>query len=145
MRRQPRSLLGVTDSLYGVMLLILLFILIAGCFIDGAVLIITLTPIFCRSFATSTATRCMSGWSSSSRRRSGTSRRRSGREMRRLLDPEMLDRGLHARIASATDRGVAHRAAAGVRAGDRAVRARPDLREGLSALPLGQQMPTDFR
>jgi tripartite ATP-independent transporter DctM subunit len=39
-------ILGVTDSLYGAMTLILLFVLIAGCFIDGSVLIIMLTPIF---------------------------------------------------------------------------------------------------
>jgi tripartite ATP-independent transporter DctM subunit len=40
------ALLGITDNLYGVMILILLFIMIAGCFIDGSVLIIMLTPIF---------------------------------------------------------------------------------------------------
>lgn len=40
------AMLGVTDNLYGVMTLILVFILIAGCFIDGTVLIIMLTPIF---------------------------------------------------------------------------------------------------
>ncbi len=40
------AMLGITDSLYGVMMLILVFILIAGCFIDGTVLIIMLTPIF---------------------------------------------------------------------------------------------------
>jgi tripartite ATP-independent transporter DctM subunit len=39
-------LLGITDNLYGAMLLIVTFILIAGCFIDGSVLIIMLTPIF---------------------------------------------------------------------------------------------------
>jgi tripartite ATP-independent transporter DctM subunit len=39
-------LLGITNNLYGVMLLIVIFILIAGCFIDGSVLIIMLTPIF---------------------------------------------------------------------------------------------------
>ena len=39
-------ILGVTDNLYGAMTLILLFVLIAGCFIDGSVLIIMLTPIF---------------------------------------------------------------------------------------------------
>ena len=40
------AILGLTDSLYGVMVLILTFILIAGCFVDGSVLIIMLTPIF---------------------------------------------------------------------------------------------------
>jgi TRAP-type transport system large permease protein len=40
------KLLGVTDNLYGVMTLILVLIVIAGCFIDGSVLIIMLTPIF---------------------------------------------------------------------------------------------------
>src|SRR5262249_50515948 len=40
------TILGVTDSLHGVMTLILVFILIAGCFVDGSVLIIMLTPIF---------------------------------------------------------------------------------------------------
>ena len=40
------AILGVTDSLYGVMMLIVVFLLIAGCFIDGSVLIIMLTPIF---------------------------------------------------------------------------------------------------
>jgi tripartite ATP-independent transporter DctM subunit len=40
------AMLGVTDNLYGVMVLILAFILIAGCFVDGSVLIIMLTPIF---------------------------------------------------------------------------------------------------
>ena len=39
-------MLGVTDSLNGVMVLIVVFMLIAGCFIDGSVLIIMLTPIF---------------------------------------------------------------------------------------------------
>jgi tripartite ATP-independent transporter DctM subunit len=40
------AILGVTDSLNGVMALIVIFLLIAGCFIDGSVLIIMLTPIF---------------------------------------------------------------------------------------------------
>jgi tripartite ATP-independent transporter DctM subunit len=40
------AILGVTDSLYGVMALILIFVLVAGCFVDGSVLIIMLTPIF---------------------------------------------------------------------------------------------------
>ncbi len=40
------ALLGVTDSLYGVMVLVVVLLLIAGCFIDGSVLIIMLTPIF---------------------------------------------------------------------------------------------------
>jgi tripartite ATP-independent transporter DctM subunit len=40
------AILGITDSLSGVMMLIVVFLLIAGCFIDGSVLIIMLTPIF---------------------------------------------------------------------------------------------------
>jgi TRAP-type transport system large permease protein len=40
------AILGVTESLNGVMVLIVLLVLIAGCFIDGSVLIIMLTPIF---------------------------------------------------------------------------------------------------
>jgi TRAP-type transport system large permease protein len=40
------AMLGVTTSLNGVMVLIVIFLLIAGCFIDGSVLIIMLTPIF---------------------------------------------------------------------------------------------------
>jgi TRAP-type transport system large permease protein len=40
------ALLGITDSLPGVMALVVVFLLIAGCFIDGSVLIIMLTPIF---------------------------------------------------------------------------------------------------
>jgi tripartite ATP-independent transporter DctM subunit len=40
------AILGVTDSLNGVMALIAVFLLIAGLFIDGSVLIIMLTPIF---------------------------------------------------------------------------------------------------
>lgn len=40
------SILGVTDSLYGVLLLVVVFILIAGLFVDATVLIIMLTPIF---------------------------------------------------------------------------------------------------
>jgi tripartite ATP-independent transporter DctM subunit len=40
------SILGVTDSAAGVMALIVVFILLAGCFVDGSVLIIMLTPIF---------------------------------------------------------------------------------------------------
>ncbi len=40
------ALLGVTNSLYGVMVLVVVLLLIAGCFIDGSVLIIMLTPIF---------------------------------------------------------------------------------------------------
>ena len=40
------AILGVTDNLYGAMALILIFILLSGCFVDGSVLIIMLTPIF---------------------------------------------------------------------------------------------------
>jgi tripartite ATP-independent transporter DctM subunit len=40
------AILGVTDSLNGVMALIVLFLLICGFFIDATVLIIMLTPIF---------------------------------------------------------------------------------------------------
>jgi len=40
------AILGVTDSLNGVMMLIVLFILVCGFFIDATVLIIMLTPIF---------------------------------------------------------------------------------------------------
>ncbi|WP_353646801.1 TRAP transporter large permease [Mesorhizobium sp. WSM2239] len=40
------AILGVTDSLNGVMMLIVFFILICGFFIDATVLIIMLTPIF---------------------------------------------------------------------------------------------------
>jgi tripartite ATP-independent transporter DctM subunit len=40
------AILGVTDNLYGAMALIVVLVLIAGCFIDGSVLIIMLTPIF---------------------------------------------------------------------------------------------------
>lgn len=40
------GILGITDNLYGVMVLILVFILLAGCLVDGTVLIIMLTPIF---------------------------------------------------------------------------------------------------
>jgi tripartite ATP-independent transporter DctM subunit len=40
------AILGITDSLSGVMMLIVAFLLLAGCFIDGSVLIIMLTPIF---------------------------------------------------------------------------------------------------
>lgn len=40
------ALLGVTDNRHGIMMLIVLFLLLAGCFIDGSVLIIMLTPIF---------------------------------------------------------------------------------------------------
>ena len=37
---------GLTDNLSGVMLLIVLFVIVAGCFVDATVLIIMLTPIF---------------------------------------------------------------------------------------------------
>ena len=40
------SILGLTDNLNVVMVLIVVFLLVAGCFIDGSVLIIMLTPIF---------------------------------------------------------------------------------------------------
>lgn len=40
------TILGVTDNAYLVQALIIGFILVAGCFIDGSVLIIMLTPIF---------------------------------------------------------------------------------------------------
>jgi tripartite ATP-independent transporter DctM subunit len=40
------AILGVTDSLYGVIIMIVVLILNAGCFVDGSVLIIMLTPIF---------------------------------------------------------------------------------------------------
>ena len=40
------AILGVTGSLYGVLLLVVIFILVCGFFIDATVLIIMLTPIF---------------------------------------------------------------------------------------------------
>ena len=40
------TILGLTDNLYGVIVLILVFILIAGMFVDATVLLIMLTPIF---------------------------------------------------------------------------------------------------
>jgi len=40
------ALLGVTDNAHAVLVLVVLFVLVAGCFVDGAVLIIMLTPIF---------------------------------------------------------------------------------------------------
>jgi tripartite ATP-independent transporter DctM subunit len=40
------ALLGVTSNLHGITVLIVAFLLIAGCFIDGSVLIIMLAPIF---------------------------------------------------------------------------------------------------
>jgi tripartite ATP-independent transporter DctM subunit len=40
------SLVGVTDDPNLVLVLIVVFILVAGCFVDGSVLIIMLTPIF---------------------------------------------------------------------------------------------------
>lgn len=40
------GMLGISDSPYLVVILIIIFLLIAGCFVDGAVLIIMLTPIF---------------------------------------------------------------------------------------------------
>lgn len=39
-------MLGITDNLYGVLVLIVLFMLVAGFFVDATVLIIMLTPIF---------------------------------------------------------------------------------------------------
>jgi tripartite ATP-independent transporter DctM subunit len=40
------AILGLTDSAEGVMALIVALLLVAGCFVDGSVLIIMLTPIF---------------------------------------------------------------------------------------------------
>lgn len=40
------AMLGLTDEPYVVLLLVVAFLIAAGCFIDGAVLIIMLTPIF---------------------------------------------------------------------------------------------------
>jgi len=40
------AMLGITDNPYIVMLLIVGFLLVAGCVVDGSVLIIMLTPIF---------------------------------------------------------------------------------------------------
>jgi tripartite ATP-independent transporter DctM subunit len=40
------AILGVTHNMHLVLLLIVLFTLVAGCFVDGTVLIIMLTPIF---------------------------------------------------------------------------------------------------
>jgi tripartite ATP-independent transporter DctM subunit len=40
------SILGVTDNLYLVMILVVVFVLIAGMFVDATVLLIMLTPIF---------------------------------------------------------------------------------------------------
>jgi tripartite ATP-independent transporter DctM subunit len=39
-------MLGITSNPYLIMILIVIFLLIAGCFVDGSVLIIMLTPIF---------------------------------------------------------------------------------------------------
>jgi TRAP-type C4-dicarboxylate transport system permease large subunit len=39
-------MLGLTDNPHLVMALVVAFILVAGCFVDGSVLIIMLTPIF---------------------------------------------------------------------------------------------------
>ena len=44
--RVAETMLGVTNSLEGVMILVVLFLLIAGFVIDSTVLIIMLTPIF---------------------------------------------------------------------------------------------------
>ncbi|MDX9861730.1 MAG: TRAP transporter large permease [Rhodospirillales bacterium] len=44
--RISESMLGITTDPYGIMLMIILFLVIAGLFIDGTVLIIMLTPIF---------------------------------------------------------------------------------------------------
>jgi tripartite ATP-independent transporter DctM subunit len=41
-----RFMLGISSTPYIVMLMIIAFLLIAGCFVDGSVLIIMLTPIF---------------------------------------------------------------------------------------------------
>jgi tripartite ATP-independent transporter DctM subunit len=41
-----RWMLGITDNFYGVLVLIVLFTLVAGFFVDATVLIIMLTPIF---------------------------------------------------------------------------------------------------
>jgi TRAP-type transport system large permease protein len=40
------AMLGITDSLHGVMMIIVVLVLVAGCFVDASVLIIMLTPIF---------------------------------------------------------------------------------------------------
>ena len=40
------GMLGISTNPYLVILLIIAFLLVAGCFVDGAVLIIMLTPIF---------------------------------------------------------------------------------------------------
>lgn len=40
------AITGLTEHRHGIMVLIVLFVLVAGCFIDGTVLIIMLTPIF---------------------------------------------------------------------------------------------------
>ncbi len=40
------TILGVTDSLNGVMMLVVVFVLVAGMFVDATVLLIMLTPIF---------------------------------------------------------------------------------------------------
>jgi tripartite ATP-independent transporter DctM subunit len=41
-----KAMLGITTNPHLVMILIVIFLLIAGCFVDGSVLIIMLTPIF---------------------------------------------------------------------------------------------------
>jgi tripartite ATP-independent transporter DctM subunit len=40
------TMLGLTANPYGVLILVVAFLLVAGCFVDGSVLIIMLTPIF---------------------------------------------------------------------------------------------------
>ena len=60
-----------------VMVLIVLFILLAGTFMEGSVLIIMLTPIFLPLVTNTASTRCISAWSSSSPRPSAITPRPS--------------------------------------------------------------------
>ena len=68
-------MLGLTDSPNLVMILIVIFILLAGTFMEGSVLIIMLTPIFLPLVTQYGIDPCISGWCSSLQPPSGTSRR----------------------------------------------------------------------
>ena len=131
--RLAEPMLGVTNSLEGVMILVVLFLLIAGFVIDSTVLIIMLTPIFLPLIQqlNGDAVRIVFIVAATI----GNFHAAGGRgHVCGVLDPAVSDRRVHARVGSAFRRCVFGNAAADPKPGSCGLRSQPDLRDGLIQL-----------
>ena len=101
-------MLGITDNADVVMVLIVLFILLAGTFMEGSVLIIMLTPIFLPLVTKYGIDPVHFGLVFIIAATIGNYTPPVGaRDVRRLPDPAMPDRRIHARIDAVPARRVA--------------------------------------